>query len=650
MGIKLLDNITINKIAAGEVVERPSSIVKELVENSIDAGASSVTVEIRDGGTTLIKITDNGKGIPKDEVKTAFLRHATSKIEKIDDLDNVLSLGFRGEALASIASVAQVEIVTKTRDEETGTYFEINGGNAGDFKEAAALNGTVLTVKNIFYNVPARRKFLKKPSVETGHISDIINKIALAHPEVSFKFINNGNTILHTSGNNDLKTSVFYVYGKEFVNSMTEIDYTQSGMRLWGLIGKPELTRGTRGYQNLFINGRSIKNETVSQAVEDALKTRIMIGRFPVFVLNLSLSPGMVDVNVHPAKLEVRFSDEDAVYDFVYTAVKDKFDSMFLVREVKLTDDKETKYEEPLNIINETKTLPEAKEEKFDIKSVQQDIFNPSTAYESKKYAPSYAEKSFEELKELYKKTESSSAPFPKSNPINQYGGNYIINEEAPQEIIKSDISEEIISQNEQKEEDKHGLLADSKIIGQIFNTYWIIEKGSVLYMIDQHAAHERILFEKFYNDFKNAKAVSQRLIEPVPLSLSEKEKQLLEDNMELFEKSGFEIERFGNFSFALKAVPYIFKNPEDIGFFTEILDSISPYSKDDITDRKFLSIATMACKAAVKGNDKLSFQEAHGLIETLIKMENPFSCPHGRPTIIEISKYEIEKMFKRIQ
>lgn len=648
--IKLLDTNTINKIAAGEVVERPSSVVKELTENSIDAGASTVTIEIRDGGTTLIKVTDNGKGIPKEQVKTAFLRHATSKIEKIDDLDNVLSLGFRGEALASIASVAQVEMITKTSDEETGIHFEICGGQITDQSEAASGTGTSISVKNIFYNVPARRKFLKKPATESSYIAEAVNKLALAHPEISFKFINNGNLMLHTSGNGDLKTAVFYVYGKEMVKAMTDIDFSQSGMRLLGLIGKPELSRGTRNYENLFLNGRSIKNETVSKAVEDALKTRLMIGKFPVFVLNLEIPPDMADVNVHPAKLEVRFRDEDVIYDFVYSAVTEKFKDMVLIREADWSSKPSA---EVKNLVEKgEKEFPNEEKSKMPkIETFQQEMsfskpsytqYTPPTAEKSYYKSDSVNTKNFDELRELYKKTSSSDNVMPHTTAIKQEERSYIKTETAPQEMLKS-------NEKETQEEIKP-FFNNYKIVGQLFNTYWIIEQGDSMFMIDQHAAHERVLYEKFVNEFKQSSVASQRLIMPVPLNLTESEKQAISDNITLFEKCGFEIEKFGNFSYALKGVPYIFKEPEKLDFFTEILDSVGQYSKEDITERKFLSIATMACKAAVKANDVLSFQEAHALIEKLLKLENPFSCPHGRPTIIELTKYELEKKFKRIQ
>ena len=403
--IHILDNNTINKIAAGEVVERPSSVVKELVENSIDAGAGAVTIEIRDGGTTLIRITDNGSGISKEDVEKAFIRHATSKIEKIDDLENVVSLGFRGEALASIASVSQVEMITKTKDSDIGTKIEIHGGKIIEKTEAASNNGTSISVKNLFFNVPARRKFLKKPSVESGYISDIINKIALGHPEVSIKYINNSNTMLHTSGNNDLKTAFYHIYGKEMLSQMLDVDVSENGMRLYGIAGKPQLSRGTRAYENLFINGRFIKNETVSQAVEDAYKTRLMIGKFPVFALNFYIPPEYIDVNVHPAKLEVRFRDNDMVYDFIYTAVLDIFKDKVLIPESSW-DSSNSKESE--NLIEESK-------EKFPFESIgnnsnnalssEQELEKPK---ENVKYVTT-ENKSIEELQKLYKQAELKS-------------------------------------------------------------------------------------------------------------------------------------------------------------------------------------------------------------------------------------------------
>ncbi len=634
--IHILDNNTINKIAAGEVVERPSSVVKELVENSIDAGAGAVTVEVRDGGTTLIKITDNGSGISKEDVEKAFIRHATSKIEKIDDLENVISLGFRGEALASIASVSQVEMITKTKDSDVGTKIEIHGGKIIEKTEAASNNGTSISVKNLFFNVPARRKFLKKPSTESGYISDIINKIALGHPEVSIKYINNGSTMLHTSGNNDLKTVFYHIYGKEMLSQMLDVDVSENGMRLYGIAGKPQLSRGTRAYENLFINGRFIKNETVSQAVEDAYKTRLMIGKFPVFALNFYIPPEHIDVNVHPAKLEVRFRDNDVVYDFIYSAILDIFKDKVLIPE-STWDSSNSK--EAKSLIDESKDDVSA-ENAEDIHLKNTDTYEKPK--ESVKYVTS-ENKSFEELQKLYKQAELNDGIIKSKFKMQENKDPYYKEQKVEQNMLTKDASE--------NNADKlKPFFHNYKIIGQIFTTYWIVEQGESIFLIDQHAAHERVLYERFMKSFNESSVMSQRLIEPVMLNLTENEIETINKNLDLLNKTGFEIERITERDYALKGVPFIFSNPESLSFFNNIVDILGEKQINSVMDTKILSVATMACKAAVKANDRLSVQEAAALINELLKLENPFSCPHGRPTIIELTKYELEKKFKRIQ
>ncbi len=637
--IHILDNNTINKIAAGEVVERPSSVVKELVENSIDAGAGAVTIEIRDGGTTLIRITDNGSGISKEDVEKAFIRHATSKIEKIDDLENVISLGFRGEALASIASVSQVEMITKTKDSDIGTKIEIYGGKIIEKTEAASNNGTSISVKNLFFNVPARRKFLKKPSVESGYISDIINKIALGHPEVSIKYINNSNTMLHTSGNNDLKTAFYHIYGKEMLSQMLDVDVSENGMRLYGIAGKPQLSRGTRAYENLFINGRFIKNETVSQAVEDAYKTRLMIGKFPVFALNFYIPPEYIDVNVHPAKLEVRFRDNDMVYDFIYTAVLDIFKDKVLIPESSW-DSSNSKESE--NLIEESK-------EKFPFESIgnnsnntlssEQELEKPK---ETVKYVTT-ENKSIEELQKLYKQAELNDGITKNKFKMQENKNPYYKEQKVEQNMLTT-------NEIETSTDNSKPFFHNYKIIGQIFATYWIVEQNNSIFLIDQHAAHERVLYERFMKSFNESSVMSQRLIEPVMLNLTESEIETINKNLDLLNKAGFEVERITERDFALKGVPFIFKNPESLSFFNNIIDILGEKQLNSVMDTKILSVATMACKAAVKANDRLSIQEATALINEILKLENPFSCPHGRPTIIELTKYELEKKFKRIQ
>lgn len=665
--IRLLDSKTINKIAAGEVVESPKSVVKELMENAIDAGASSVAVEIKDGGISYIRVSDNGCGIPKEQVKSAFLRHATSKMTQIEDLEHIFTLGFRGEALASIAAVAQVEMLTKTRDEETGTRICISAGEIEAMEDAACREGTSITVKNLFYNVPARRKFLKKPATESGYVSDLINKIALGHPEVAIQYINNGNTVLHTAGNNDPKTAVFYVYGKDAANHMLPISYQKGDYAVTGLIGKPELCRANRNYENLFINGRFIKNAVVSSAVEDAYKTKLIIGKFPVFVLNLEVEPALVDVNVHPAKLEVRFKNDDEVYEFFYHAVSKALQETVLIPRASLEKKPKEKQPEPeqqaLQEMPEKPAVSEKKEEAPKAKSdespkiegfflskeekakldVSQKEARPSMSMPSggrsvdellkrKLAGSSIAQKAEPYLKKETEKQAAPKAELPKTEPVKQ--------EKAV--VVQKELEAE-------KPEEKNLFFRDYKIIGQVFRTYWIVEQGECLYLIDQHAAHERILYEELMRKFKEETVVSQRMLTPLMLNLTPMETEVLKDNKDLLESFGFELEDFGG-RFALRSTPYLLQNPSNVGFFTEILDRLAEERITNVYDTKILAVATMACKAAVKGHDVLSVREAEALIHQLLKLEHPFTCPHGRPTIIELTRYEIEKMFKRIQ
>lgn len=685
--IRLLDSKTINKIAAGEVVESSKSVVKELTENAIDAGASSVTVEIKEGGISYIRVADNGSGIPKEQVKSAFLRHATSKMTQIEDLEHIFTLGFRGEALASIAAVAQVEMLTKTKDEETGTRICINAGEIEVKEDTACREGTSITVKNLFYNVPARRKFLKKPATESGYVSDLVNKIALGHPEVAIHYINNGNTVLHTAGNNDPKTAVFYVYGKDAANNMLPISYKKGDYAVSGLIGKPELCRANRNYENLFINGRFIKNAVVSSAVEDAYKTKLLIGKFPVFVLNLEVEPALVDVNVHPAKLEVRFKNDDEVYEFFYTAVSKALQETVLIPKAVLDKKPKEKQPEP-----EQQTLAEAPKQPELPKKVEQ---TPRAAespaakpIEKLKYESvvlSAEEKAKLTMPEKMPEKQVEARPFapipssggrsvdellkrkPAGSSIAQKAEPYLTKEPVKQEEKKAElpktepaqrkpepvkaektvpVQEEIATE---KVEEKKPFFHDYKIIGQVFRTYWIVEQGECLYLIDQHAAHERILYEELMNKFKEEKVVSQRMLTPLMLNLTPMETEVLKDNMNLLESFGFELEDFGG-KYALRSTPYLLQNPTGMGFFTDILDRLAEERITNVYDTKILAVATMACKAAVKGHDVLSVREAEALIHQLLKLEHPFTCPHGRPTIVELTKYEMEKMFKRIQ
>lgn len=618
--IQLLENNIINKIAAGEVVERPASVVKELMENSIDAGASSITVEISGGGIDMIRITDNGRGIPKAEVKTAFLRHATSKLRKIEDLNDILTLGFRGEALSSIAAVAQVEMITRTEDEETGTRIVINGGKVEREEEAAANTGTVFNVRNIFYNTPARRKFLKKPATEGGYISEAVQRIALGHPEVAIKYINNGNTVMQTSGNNDIKSAVLYIFGRTMAREMLEVSYNKSGFKLEGLIAKPGLSRGNRNYENFFINGRYIKSDIVSEAVEEAYKGKLMTGKFPVFILDLTVPPDTVDVNVHPTKLEVRFSDDSLIYDIMYDAVVKTLKGINLIPDVTWDSERKIK-PEPLKQIE-----------------LENDI--PDFVYDS------------EPFKDIHEYTLSDSAGKPHKSPVSKAMD--VLYSDSDNNAMASKLNTAV--KNTEKAEQtvkpsaRKPFFDNYRIVGQIFGTYWIVEQNNSMYLIDQHAAHERALYEEFTKRFKSSAPLSQRLLQPVAVNLSDSEKAIVEDNSELLESFGFEIEKLGKGNIALRSVPYIFDSPGNVSFFTDIIDILGNKNIKSIYDTKEDAIAMMSCKAAVKGNDRLSYSEAQALIQRILLLEDPFTCPHGRPTVIEMSRYELEKKFKRIQ
>ncbi|MDR2903546.1 MAG: DNA mismatch repair endonuclease MutL [Clostridiales bacterium] len=600
--IRVLDNQIINKIAAGEVVERPSSVVKELAENAIDAGAKAITVEIKDGGTTLVRVTDNGCGIKKEDVRQAFLRHATSKIEDIDDLLTLITLGFRGEALSSIASVSQVEMVTKTAGDVTGTRIEIHGGEILSEQEIGCADGTSFMMRNLFFNTHARKKFLKKTAAESAYVSDIINKLALGHPEIAFKYINNDSPLIKTDGNGDLKTAILNIYGKDAAKNLIPVDYDADGYRVTGFIGKPEISRANRSYENFFINGRYIKSALLNAAVEEGFKTRLMTGKFPLFVLNLNLVPAEVDVNVHPTKLEVRFSREDEIYQVVLKAVDRAFQHQVLIPAVQVS---EQKTKPTFSGVAETKP------------------YQPETRQ------PAITVPSFNETRTPYT----------------------IVTDDAPAE--KSEIPPQPPAAEKQKPEEPAftPFFRHYKMIGQLFNTYWLIEQETDLYLIDQHAAHEKILFEELVSKLKAETVVSQRLVSPQAIRLDEQACQTIRGNGALLTALGFEIEPFGDYTYALRAVPNIFNKPADTAFFIEIIDRLSAIdgSIDTVYDMKLNAIATISCKAAVKANDRLSYIEAKTLIERILKLENPFHCPHGRPTIVKITKTEIEKMFKRL-
>lgn len=623
--IQVLDPITIDKIAAGEVIERPASIVKELVENAIDAGATAVTVEIRDGGISFIRITDNGCGIPKEEVALAFLRHSTSKIRTVEDLMTVASLGFRGEALSSIAAVSQVELITKTKDALLGTRYVIEGGVEKKLEEAGAKDGSTFLIHQIFYNTPARRKFLKTPMTEASHVNELMIRLALSHPEVSFEFINNGQSKLHTSGNGKLKDVIYQVFGREITQQLLEIDEVALGLKVTGFIGKPLISRGNRNYENYYINGRYVKSSIISKAIEDAYKDFTMQHKYPFTVLHFAMDGTDLDVNVHPTKMELRFSRQQEVYNFVYNAIKATLTKPELIPHVE---------------------LPKAKEDVARISNT------PVTPIQPVKLQQVHEEKNLDYFMEKMKERVASyhNTKTQEGTPAPEVS----VNRE-PISVIRetpnypSPVKEEQLNLFEERLLTKEAI-KEHKIIGQVFDTYWLVEFNEQLYIIDQHAAHERVLYEKTLRGMKERDYTSQYLSPPMILNLSMQEEQVLKEHWDIFSDIGFEMESFGNDSYAIRAIPDNLFGIAKKELFIEMLDSItegihSSVAPDLIAEK----IASMSCKAAVKGNSRLSAVEVEVLIGELLTLDNPYHCPHGRPTIIAMTKRELEKKFKRI-
>lgn len=629
--ISVLDQNTIDKIAAGEVVERPASVVKELVENAIDAGASAITVEIKEGGRSLIRITDNGSGIEKEQIPLAFLRHATSKIQKVDDLLSISSLGFRGEALSSIAAVSQVELISKPQDQLVGVRYMIEGGAEKGLEEIGAPDGTTFLVRNLFYNTPARAKFLKTPATEAGYISSFIEQLALSHPHISFKYMQNGQTKLHTSGNDNLKEVIYQIYGRELTKELISIEHTDlSGdFQIQGFIGKPTISRGNRNFENYYVNGRYVKSKIITKAIEDAYHTFMMQHKYPFTSLYLTICGEDVDINVHPTKMEVRFSNQQQVYQEVYQAVLTGLSQKELIPQVTLDSEKQ---EKPKAIFPEVKqkNTPEPFEQQRKIreeKAVSVKEVRETPVYSVKK--PSLVEKP-SSVKSPSPAEKPSSVPVEKNNKI--------LSETAPKQMELFD--GKLLS----AEGKKH-----HKIIGQIFETYWLVQMEDKLYIIDQHAAHEKVLYERIVRQLKNRQMNSQLLSPPLIISLNLQEQEKMKRYLDVFHSMGFEIESFGGREYSIRAVPQDLFGMTGEVFFIEILDHL----EEDITSKtpEVLSdkMATMACKAAVKGNQQLSFLEASALIDELLELDNPYNCPHGRPTIISMTKYELEKKFKRI-
>lgn len=679
--IHLLDQNTINQIAAGEVVERPASVIKELVENAIDAGSSAVTVEVKDGGLKLIRITDNGSGIEKAQVRTAFLRHATSKIYQAADLLTIASLGFRGEALASIAAVSMVELMTKTVEDITGVRYVIEGGIESKYEEIGCPVGTTILVKDLFFNTPARLKFMKSPSTELAYVTDLMSKLAMGHPEVSFKFISNGTVKLHTVGNGVLQDCIYHVYGKDVARNLIPIETGTEEVTVSGYIGKPHISRGNRTYENYYINGRYIKSKLIERSIEDGFKTKLMQHRYPFVCLHFTMSAKEVDVNVHPTKMEVRFSNEEALYKAIFNVVYEGLHEKEMIPDVTLDTEVSKK-------IVYDKTLPEP----FELSRVQSvTAQSPQTLTGERGTTNDFVHDyraTYDKINLLDKHTYSGP---PKKQDVLRSETKYI-NEPDSQEINKpdngvhNDKNPQVLknqSQSGQKNiTDSNGIpsyingaadrlpkpysgeqaalsqpefldkesMKTHTVIGQLFDTYWIVALEDKYYIIDQHAAHEKVLYERLINQLKAHKILSQGLLRPLVVQVSPAEMVRYLAHKDLFADIGFEVETFGERDLMIRSVPFIFNETLDANQFIQILDELEDQFHTDKLEHIKHDLATMACKAAVKGNDRLTLIEYQHLIEDLLTLEDPFNCPHGRPTIIAMTKYELEKKFKRIQ
>lgn len=775
--IVLLDDLTINKIAAGEVIERPASVVKEMVENSIDAGATKITVEIKNGGISFIRISDNGKGIAEDDMEIAFERHATSKIRVAEDITKVTSMGFRGEALASIAAIANVEMVSRTKDSNIGHRIVVEGGKTLEQGEIGAPLGTTITVKNLFYNTPVRYKFLKKDYTESGYIEDAITRLALVHKEIAFKLINTGKTVIQTTGNNDEKSVIYSIYGKDVAEAIIESDYEYEGIKVTGVVGKPEIARSNRSNQLFFVNGRYIKDKTLTAAAEQAFKGMIPINKYGFLILNLQMDPALVDVNVHPAKLEVRFEEENKVFKSVYYAVKEALSKRELVAdaveekaipkqeiaqeiatpiqpkqltenlqkeadevEKVIKEDEETEKSGVFGFLRKNKHVEKGQDEKenmleeiykfrrglkeIGVAEVTPNVYTPivperkdepvkevadngvqvgqEVQEEVKSSVPS-EEKVQEATEELIKQRQSDEIleeaikNSKAENPLNKEQDNISENTDKIEKFdtmyskifgekanfssqptdskelsenekkvldeikntvrptFESEISEENIQapmseeNTEQIEEFKNMAGKNYKFIGIVFSTYIIVEIENEMYIIDQHAAHERIMYEKVKkNYYSTTDKDSQLMLLPDIINLTHKEAETIKENLEMFEQAGFTLEAFGENTIKLTGVPNICMDMNTKQLFLDLLDEVDNYSRTDRQDKEERFIATIACKSAVKANMKLTEKEVDKLMERLLALPNPFTCPHGRPTAIRMSRYDIERKFAR--
>ena len=703
MGIQLLDQNTINKIAAGEVIERPSSVVKELVENAIDAGAMAITVEIKEGGISFIRVTDNGSGINKNEIDIAFKRHATSKIKSIEDLITVSSLGFRGEALASISAVSQVELITKTKDSITGTRYISEGGQKMSIEDIGAPDGTTFIVRNLFFNTPVRRKFLKSAATEAGYINSLMQYLALSHPDISFRFINNNQNKLHTSGNMKLKDIIYNVYGRDITANLYEVNSSANNIKIEGYIGKPFVNRGNRTYENYYINGRYIKSGIINRAIEAGYKGFIMPHNYPFTVLHFTINPEIIDVNVHPTKMELRFSDNEYVYNFVYDTILSTLKGKELVAKVEADGqvmqhirkdmlDEGEKDKKPENIPNvnndgqqniesavQSDTVKDIENVKNDssvqttvnkivdagmsegqpagsdndkvVRNIDNVIGNKAEICPSSSAVTLVLESTYKEQQENHNEVQTTLTPATKTRLPEPFE---VKRSEAMVKDDEKKYQADVKAKPEQMSMFKDKLLDEDnknnyRIIGQLFDTYWLIEFEDRFYMMDQHAAHEKVLYERMMKKIKEHHIDTQMIMPPIILTLNMNEEEVLKRNMPVFTKMGYEIEEFGGNEYKVTGIPAGFPKLDYRQMLMDLIDGLMREGRMSDMDILTEKVASMSCKAAIKGNNKISYEEAKELMNELMKADNPYNCPHGRPTLIVMSKYDIEKKFKRI-
>lgn len=681
--IHVLNQDTINKIAAGEVIERPMAVVKELTENAIDAGAGAITVEVKDGGKALIRMTDNGVGMNEEDVRLAFTPHATSKIDDAEDLLRVSTLGFRGEALASISSVSQLEMVTKTRNELMGCRYEADGGKERTLEAVGCPDGTTILVRNLFFNTPARLKFLKSSPTEAGYINTLIERLALSHPDISFRFINQNQTKLHTSGNGNLKDVIYHIYGKDITSNLLEVDASEVSCQVKGFIGKPIISRGNRNYMNYFINGRYIKSSTIHKAIEDAYQPYTMQHRYPFTVLHFTVAPELVDINVHPQKMEIRFSDAQGIYQSVYHAISEALKHREFIPEVSLA----SPASQPVPKKGQATAKPVREPEMFEKKRMQsvqileeikkqdeilkqQGIMRESAVYGKQDRAD--ASKIMDDVSDM-ESTKAAGNAVPNIRQTEEAvstAPNIGQTEEAVSiapNIGQVEIVENIVQNTEHTKEVKYnvhnpvqesffdkGILSEQaqkevKIIGQVFDTYWILQYDNAMYMVDQHAAHEKVLYERFMKQFSEKKPMVQLLQPPVVLTLTMQEEQAVKEHMSVFEELGYQIEPFGGREYVVNGVPAHLPQIGNEELLKEVIDAMVDEHSRPTPDILKDKIASMSCKAAVKGNNRLPREQMEELLRELMTLENPYHCPHGRPTMIKMTKTELDKKFKRI-